>query len=183
MTRRRKTTGTTTIGKVVGIVGRQNSGKTHLVVRLIVALRQRGLAVSTIKHTHHHELELDQPGKDSWRHREAGAGEVIVASEHRWWLAHTRGEHEPPPTLDALLGRLAPCDVVLVEGYKGLATLPRIEVYRRAATPACAPLALDDPGIVALACPPDTVLAAGLQAPRLDLEDTGAIADFILRRH
>lgn len=149
-------------------------------MRLIAALRRRGLTVSTIKHTHHHDVELDVPGKDSWRHREAGAGEVLLAGDRRWWLVHSGEAHEAPPTLESLLGRLAPCDVVLVEGYKGLTALPKIEVYRPAATPAVEPLAAGDPGIVALACPPEAVLAAGIRASRLDLDDAEAIVDFII---
>jgi molybdopterin-guanine dinucleotide biosynthesis protein MobB len=164
------------------VVGRKNSGKTHLVVRLVRELRGRGLAVSTIKHTHHHDIELDAPGKDSWRHREAGAGEVILASDRRWFLVHESAPGSPPD-LDELLARLAPCDVALVEGYKSASTLPRLEVFRAdaAATPAAVPLAAADPGIAALACPAH---AGPAQWPpgllRLDLDDTAAIADWLL---
>jgi molybdopterin-guanine dinucleotide biosynthesis protein MobB len=170
--------------RTLGIVGRKNSGKTHLVVRLVRELRSRGLTVSTIKHTHHHEIELDAPGKDSWRHREAGAGEVILASDQRWFLVHESGA-TAPPALDELLARLAPCDVVLVEGYKTFAAHPRLEVYRDAAAPAAAPapLAAADPGIAALACPAHDGPAhwpPGVH--RLDLDDTAAIADWLLAR-
>jgi molybdopterin-guanine dinucleotide biosynthesis protein MobB len=168
--------------RILVVVGRKNSGKTHLVVRLVRELRGRGLAVSTVKHTHHHDIELDAPGKDSWRHREAGAGEVILASDRRWFLAHECGPGSPP-ALEELLTRLAPCDVVLVEGYKSFGALPRLEVYRAdaAATPAAVPLAAADPGIAALACPAHAGPAewpAGLR--RLDLDDTAAIADWLL---
>ena len=118
-------------GTPIGIIGRKNSGKTHLVVRLVAEFGRRGLAVSTIKHTHHHDVEPDAPGKDSFRHREAGAREVLVASDRRWYLVHEARE-EGPSDLADLLARLAPCDLVLVEGYKGLATHPRIEVFRPA---------------------------------------------------
>jgi molybdopterin-guanine dinucleotide biosynthesis protein MobB len=177
--------------KTFGIVGRKNSGKTHLVVRLVGELRRRGLTVSTVKHTHHHDIELDVPGKDSWRHREAGAHEVIVASDRRWSLVHAGAADAPPVALDALLARLSPCDLVLVEGYKGFTRHPRIEVHRAAAAgvadgvavPAAAPepLAVHDAGIVALACPAGQAPASWPPtAARLDLDDTGAIADYIL---
>ena len=112
---------------VYGIVGRKNSGKTHLVTRLVSAAARRGLVVSTVKHAHH-ALDVDQPGKDSWLHREAGAHEVIVASASRWALLHElRGA--PEPTLDELLARLGPSDLVLVEGFKR-GNHPKLEVYR-----------------------------------------------------
>jgi molybdopterin-guanine dinucleotide biosynthesis protein MobB len=164
--------------KTFGIVGRKNSGKTHLVVRLVGELRRRGLTVSTVKHTHHHDVQFDVPGKDSWRHREAGAQEVIVASDRGWSLVHAGADAGPPPSLDGLLQRLAPCDVVLVEGYKGFTRHPRIEVYRPGAAD---PLAARDAGIVALACPAGQAPAEWpTSAARLDLDDTVAIADFVL---
>lgn len=165
--------------KTVGIVGRQNSGKTHLVVRLVAEFRRRGQSVSTIKHTHHHDIELDSPGKDSYRHREAGAREVLVASDHRWFLMHTV-EKGSPPALGELIARLAPCDLVLIEGYKGFAGHPRIEVHRPAVTGAAEPLAAMDPSILAVACPTEAATARWTSAARhLDLDDTAAIADFI----
>ena len=162
----------------IGIIGRKNSGKTHLVVRLVAEFGRRGLAVSTIKHTHHHDVEPDAPGKDSFRHREAGAREVLVASDRRWYLVH-EARDEGPPDLADLLARLAPCDLVLVEGYKGLATHPRIEVFRPAVAAAARPLAADDPGILAVASPGAAARGAG-QAICLDVDDTGSIADYIL---
>lgn len=164
--------------KVIGIVGRKDSGKTHLVVRLIGEFARLGLTVSTIKHTHHHDFVLDQPGKDSDRHRVAGAREVILAGDTQWALLHSAAA---PPTIEELLGRLAPCDIVLVEGYKGLAQLMRIEVCRDATTRP--PLALGDPLIEAIACPSDCPLPeASRRPPRLDLNDTAAVARFILER-
>lgn len=163
----------------IAIVGRKNSGKTHLVVRLVAEFRRRGLTVSTIKHTHHHDVDPDAPGKDSFRHREAGASEVIVASDRRWYLVHEARE-EGPPGLPDLVARLAPCDIVLIEGYKGLATHPRLEVYRPAATPAAGPLAADDPGILAVASPGAATGRGPQRAICLDLDDTAAIADFIV---
>src|SRR5690349_23137547 len=112
-------------GRVIGIVGRQGSGKTTLIERLIPAIQARGLSVSTIKHTHHHDVELDVPGKDSYRHRVAGASEVIVASEAGWARIAARTQ---PATLPELLAQLRPVDVVLAEGFKHLEDLRRIEV-------------------------------------------------------
>src|SRR6188474_3503972 len=103
--------------RVVAIVGHQGSGKTTLIERLIPALRARGLTVSTIKHTHHHAIELDTPGKDSHRHRTAGASEVIIASDTGWARIAASSE---PAGLSMLLGELRPVDVVLVEGFKQL---------------------------------------------------------------
>ena len=162
--------------KLIGIVGRKDSGKTHLVVRLVGEFGSRGLSVSTIKHTHHHDIEVDSPGKDSHRHRAAGATEVVLASDTQWVLFRRCSS---PPSLPELLQRLAPCDLVIVEGYKQLQDLPRIEVFRGSGPEM--PLARDDAGIGAIACEPDRVLpAATRHLPRLDLDDTRSIADFIL---
>lgn len=157
--------------RVFGIVGRQGSGKTTLIERLIVALRARGLSVSTIKHTHHHAIELDTPGKDSHRHRVAGAAEVIVASDQGW----TRIASGGPASLEYLLGQLRPVDLVLVEGYKQLQGLARVEVFRGAGVP----LAVADRGIVAVAAPADVALG-GYEGLRLPLNDPAAILDFLL---
>jgi molybdopterin-guanine dinucleotide biosynthesis protein MobB len=160
---------------VYGIVGRKNSGKTHLVTRLVRAAAGRGLGVSTIKHAHH-TLDVDQPGKDSWLHREAGAREVIVASAARWALLHElRGA--PEPTLDELLARLGPCDLVLVEGYKR-GGHPKLEVYR--ASCGQPPLGAADATVEAIAVDADTALDTALL--QLPLDDTQAVLDFILRR-
>jgi len=158
--------------RVAAIVGSSGSGKTTLIERLIRAARERGLTVSTIKHTHHHAIELDTPGKDSHRHRVAGASEVIVASDSGW----ARLAASPvPASLQILLGQLRPVDLVLVEGFKQLEWLRRVEVFRGAG----APLAQDDPGIAAVAVPAEVALPAG-KATRLPLDDTAAILDFIL---
>lgn len=117
--------------KVFGITGWKNAGKTTLVERLVTNITGRGLRVSTVKHAHH-DFDIDQPGRDSHRHRMAGAEQVLVASARRWALmTELRGAPEPP--LDALLAALAPVDLVLVEGFKR-DPLPRIEI-RRAAAP------------------------------------------------
>ena len=100
--------------RVISVVGWKNNGKTTLVVRLIEHLTERGLRVSTVKHAHH-SVDLDQPGKDTWRHRQAGAGEVILATGRRWILMHELRD-EPEPPLMPLLAKLAPADLVIVEG-------------------------------------------------------------------
>ena len=158
--------------RVAAIVGSSGSGKTTLIERLIRAARERGLSVSTIKHTHHHRIELDIPGKDSHRHRLAGAAEVIVASDTGW----ARLAASPvPASLQILLGELRPVDLVLVEGFKQLEWLRRVEVFRGAG----APLALEDPGIAAVAAPAGIALPA-CRAVRLPLDDASAVLDFIL---
>jgi len=158
--------------RVVGIVGRSGSGKTTLIERLLPALRRRGLSVSTIKHTHHHAIELDTPGKDSHRHRLAGASEVIVASDAGWARIAASSE---PASLESLLAQLRPVDLVLVEGFKQLASLRRVEVFRGPG----APLALEDPGIAALALPRGLEVP-GFQGLKLPLDDTDAVLEFIL---
>ena len=158
--------------RVVGIVGRSGSGKTTLIERLIPVLKARNLSVSTIKHTHHHQIELDSPGKDSHRHRAAGAAEVIVASDTGW--ARIASSREPA-SLEALLGQLRPVDIVLVEGFKQLEWLRRVEVFRGAGEP----LAYEDPGIAAVAAPSGVGLA-GYPGTKLPLDDVEAVANFIL---
>lgn len=112
---------------VLGIAGWSGSGKTTLLEKLIPLLVKGGLRVSTLKHAHH-QAELDIPGKDSWRHRQAGAQEVALVTGARWALMHElRGE--PEPGLEAMLARLSPCDLVLVEGFKREA-IPKIEIHR-----------------------------------------------------
>jgi molybdopterin-guanine dinucleotide biosynthesis protein B len=157
---------------VVGIVGRQGSGKTTLIEKLIPALQGRGLTVSTIKHTHHHHIELDVPGKDSHRHRVAGASEVIVASDTGWARIAARTESA---TLPHLLAQLRAVDVVLVEGFKQLEGLRRIEVFRGDG----APLALADSSIAAVAVP-GGIPPAGYGGVTLALDDLPALLKFIL---
>lgn len=153
---------------VVGFAGWSGSGKTTLLRRLIPVLTGMGLRVSTVKHAHH-GFDVDQPGKDSWEHRQAGAKEVLVASAARWALMH---EHRgaPEPGLPELLARLSPVDLVLVEGFKREAH-PKIEVYRAAVgKPLLHPR---DPTIRAVAS--DAALP-GCPVPLLDLDDVAGIA-------
>jgi molybdopterin-guanine dinucleotide biosynthesis protein MobB len=160
--------------RIFGIVGRQNSGKTHLVTRLVRHFVAQGLTVSTIKHTHHHAPEVDRPGSDSARHFEAGAAETVLASDSGWVLFH---RSSVAPSLREIRARVAPCDVLLVEGYKQLESLARLEVFRHGGMP----LAAADAEIRAVACPRELALADWpRQARRLDLDDAAAIAEFLL---
>lgn len=158
---------------VYGIVGWKNAGKTSLMERLVAQITARGLTVSTVKHMHH-DVDLDQPGKDSFRHRAAGAREVVLASARRFAILAEHRDN-PEPDLDAILARLAPVDLVLVEGYKRHSH-PKIEVFRPLAGHAL--LHPGDPSVRALAS--DEALH-GMAVPVLDLNDTTALADFILR--
>lgn len=156
---------------VFGITGWKNSGKTTMTERLVTEFTRRGLRVATVKHAHH-GFDIDREGTDSHRHRSAGAGEVAIVSARRWALMHeVQGDAEP--TLDAILARLSPCDLVLVEGYKREAQ-PKIEV-RRSGAREQTPIAPDDPSIRAIAAdhPVDSAL------PVFTLDDIPAIADLI----
>lgn len=157
--------------RVFGVVGFKDNGKTTLVARLVAHLVSQGWRVSTVKHAHH-TVEIDQPGKDSYRHREAGASEVVLATARRWALIHELRD-EPEPTLEELLAKMAPVDLVLIEGFKRFAQ-PKLEVHRRErGTPL---LAREDPTILAVAS--DEPLA-GLAVPVFDLDDIEAIAAFV----
>ena len=156
---------------VFGIVGWKNSGKTTLVEALVRELTRRGFRISTIKHAHH-AFDIDVPGKDSYRHREAGAQEVLVASGRRWALMHELHD-ESEPSLEALLARLSPCDLVLVEGFKR-DSHAKIEILRAAGPEGR--IADSDPAICAIATN-DPALAKG--HVHLPLDDIDAIADFI----
>ncbi len=158
--------------QVFGLAGWSGSGKTTLIARLLPALLQRGVTVSTLKHAHH-DFDVDQPGKDSYRHREAGATEVMVASDQRWALMRElRGAAEPP--LEELLRHLSPVDLVIVEGFKR-STLPKLEIHRPVIGKPL--MARDDKNIVAVA---SDVPLAGLAVPCFALDDVNAIADFII---
>lgn len=157
--------------KIFGFAGYSGSGKTTLIEQLIPLFTQRGLKVSLIKHAHH-TFDVDQPGKDSHRHRHAGCTEVLVTSSRRWALMHElRGA--PEPGLAEMIERLSPCDLLLVEGFKH-ERMPKLEVYREETGESL--LHPHDSNIVAVAS--DKKLQTGL--PQLNLNDPPAIAGFIL---
>ncbi|MEC9432825.1 MAG: molybdopterin-guanine dinucleotide biosynthesis protein B [Pseudomonadota bacterium] len=156
---------------VWGVTGWKNAGKTTLVERLVAELTGRGLAVSTLKHAHH-GFDLDRPGADSFRHREAGAREVLIASGTRWALMRElRGEPEPP--LDELLAQMAPVDLVITEGWKR-GPQPKVEVHRPVLGREL--MAPTDPTVRAVAADADVIT----DRPVLPLNDVAAVADFIL---
>jgi molybdopterin-guanine dinucleotide biosynthesis protein B len=158
---------------VIGIAGWSGAGKTTLLTRVIPCLTARGLRVSTIKHAHH-AFDIDQPGKDSHTHRHAGATEVLVSSANRFALMHElRGNREW--TLDALLEKLSPVDLVLVEGFKTLAH-PKLEVFR--AVVKKPPLHPEDENIVAIAS--DAPLEA--KVPVVSLDDIEAVSDILVAK-
>jgi molybdopterin-guanine dinucleotide biosynthesis protein B len=158
--------------RVIGLAGWSGSGKTTLLARLLPELIRRGISVSTMKHAHH-EFDVDQPGKDSWRHRTAGATEVLVASAHRWALMHEhRGAREP--TAIELMAHMTPVDLLIVEGFKR-ENHDKIEIHRReTGNPLLHP---GDPHIVAVLSDeplPDCPL------PVIDIDDVAKTADFII---
>ena len=156
--------------KIYGVTGWKNSGKTGLMERLVAEFTERGFSVSTVKHAHH-SFEVDQPGKDSFRHRNAGAKEVLLVSRNRFALMHEVRQEEEP-VLASLLAKLSSVDLVLIEGYKK-DRHPKIEAHRK------------DVGKDLIAVTDDTIHAVAsndspsLDKPVFDLDDTGAIADFI----
>lgn len=157
--------------KVFGFAGYSGSGKTTLIEKLIPRFTARGLKVSLIKHTHHN-FDVDQPGKDSFRHRQAGASEVLLTCDTRWVLMHElRGASEP--TLEEQLAVLSPCDLVLVEGFKQT-PISKLEIHRPAHGKP--PLWPENKSVVAVA----TNETIDCPLPTLDLDDPDAIAQFIL---
>lgn len=157
--------------KVFGVTGWKNTGKTGLMERLVQEITKRGYSVSTIKHAHH-LVDVDQPGTDSFRHRQAGAQEVILASANRYAVMHEmRGAAEP--LLPELLDRLIPVDLVLVEGYK-TAAHPKLETFRKVVREM--PLAHTEPSIRAVA----SDCSLDVEVPVFDLDDTFAIVDFVI---
>jgi len=163
-----------TEARVLGIAGWSGAGKTTLITRLIPLLAARGRRVATLKHAHH-AFDVDQPGKDSYEHRRAGACEVLVSSARRWVQMHELGDGEEA-TLPELLRRVSPCDLVLVEGFKSAGHF-KLEVFR--AANGKAPLHPEDARIVAVASDqpfPDA------RIPVIDLNDTAGIAD-VVERH
>ncbi len=156
--------------KAIGFIGYSNTGKTTLIEKLIPLLRARGLSVSAIKNAHH-GFDMDRPGKDSYRYREAGAGQVLIATGERWALL-TETPAQPAP-LDALLAELAPCDLVIIEGFKSEGQIPRIEVRRTTNTEP--PLYPHDPNVVAIAADH----AVDTRLPVLNLNDPATIVAFV----
>jgi molybdopterin-guanine dinucleotide biosynthesis protein B len=158
--------------KIFGFAGWSGSGKTTLIEQLIPRFTARGLRVSLIKHAHH-GFQVDIPGKDSWRHREAGCTEVMVVSRQRWALMHEL-RNEPEPSLEECIARMSPCDLVLIEGYKR-SPVPQLETHREAmGKPLLYP---EDQNIVAIAS--DAPVEA--RVPRFALDDIDGIAKFILK--
>jgi molybdopterin-guanine dinucleotide biosynthesis protein B len=158
--------------KIFGFAGYSGSGKTTLIEKLIPLLVARGLKVSLIKHAHH-TFDVDQPGKDSFRHRHAGCTEVLVTSSRRWALMHElRGA--PEPGLTEQIGQLSPCDLLLVEGFKH-ERIPKLEIYRREVGESL--LHPHDANIVAVAS--DEKVDTRL--PQFDLNAPPAIAEFIMQ--
>lgn len=160
---------------VMGIIGRSGSGKTTLLSDLIPVLKGRGFSISTIKHTHH-DFDMDQPGKDSYRHREAGACEVLLTSARRWALLHEL-DGAAEPDMAELLGRMSPVDIVLVEGFKSHA-YPKVEVHRPSLGNPL--IAKKDDSVIAVATDDAdlTLDRAGVEV--LDLGRIESIADFIV---
>ncbi len=160
--------------RIFGIAGWKNSGKTGLAVRLVEEFTRRGYRISTIKHAHH-DFDIDKVGADSYRHRQAGAHEVAIISGTRFAIMHElRGA--PEPSFEEILGRIAPCDLVLIEGYKR-EPVPKIEARRLEAAKR-EPLAPTDPWICAIA---SDHAVADADIPVFDIDNTGAIADFIMQ--
>ena len=165
--------------KIFGLAGYSGSGKTTLLEALIPRLNAAGLRVSLIKHAHH-RFDIDQPGKDSYRLREAGCSEVLLVSDHRWVLMHElRGA--PEPSLEEQIARFSDCDLVLVEGFKST-SIPKLEVHRPSVgKPLIAGSGVEN--IVAVATDEPGVVAQQSGLPTLDLNNHDAIADFILRHN
>jgi molybdopterin-guanine dinucleotide biosynthesis protein B len=158
---------------VIGIAGWKKSGKTTLVTRLIGEFTRRGLEVATVKHAHH-EFQIDDAETDSAHHRRAGAGQVAIVSAGRWAIvSELRGA--PEPTLEAVIARLEPCHLIIVEGYKS-APIPKIETRRRAAVRQTT-LAGQEPNFIAIAADHP---ADGQDLPVFSLDDVAGIADFIV---
>jgi len=158
--------------KLFGITGWKNSGKTTMTERLVACLTARGYRIATIKHAHHN-FDIDHEGTDSWRHRKAGAAEVAIVSSQRYAIMHeSLGEEEP--SLHEIAAKLAPCDLVLVEGYKR-ETHKKIELRRRGSHEG-PPLSADDPTVVAVASDEPYPME---KVPVFSIDDIEKIADFI----
>jgi molybdopterin-guanine dinucleotide biosynthesis protein B len=158
--------------EAIGIVGWKNSGKTTLITRLIPALRRRGLTASTIKHVHH-DVDLDQPGKDTYAHRQAGAVDVVMYSQSRWALLHEVRDPAELPDLADLMGHMAPVDIVLVEGFK---TMPIRKVEVRGDAPLRPVLPAGEPAVIAVVADGETDVVG---TPVFRRDDVEGLADLI----
>jgi molybdopterin-guanine dinucleotide biosynthesis protein B len=159
------------MSRVIGVAGFKNAGKTTLVEKLVTELTGRGYRISTVKHAHH-SFDIDHEGRDSFRHRKAGASEVAVVSRHRWAIIH-ESRDDAEPSLEEILAKLEPCDLVIVEGYKR-DTHDKIEVRNLALQNP--ELAGDDPTIVAIAA---NGAVDNAPVPLFDRDDVSALASFI----
>ncbi|MFA7429126.1 MAG: molybdopterin-guanine dinucleotide biosynthesis protein B [Rhodospirillaceae bacterium] len=159
--------------KIIGLAGWSGSGKTTLMVQLLEEISARGVRVSTMKHAHH-AVDIDQPGKDSWRHRQAGASEVMLVTGNRWFLMHEKRD-DPEPPIESLIARMEPVDLLIVEGFKRH-PIDKVEVFRPSVGKP--PIWPGDDRIVAVAS--DAAELPGLDRPLLDLNSPSAIVDFIL---
>lgn len=160
------------VQNVIGFAGYSGSGKTTLLEQVIPLLTTHGLRIAVIKHAHH-KFDIDKPGKDSFRHREAGASEVMVVSGYRWALMHEL-VNEAEPSLQDLCSRISPCDLVLVEGYK-FSEIPKFEVHRSVTGhPHLYP---EDKNIIALV----TDTRSDIVLPQLDIDEPKQVAHFILK--
>ena len=169
--------------KIFGLAGYSGSGKTTLMIKLLSYFKENGLKIATIKHAHH-SFDIDHEGKDSYRHRMAGADEVLIASDRRWALIHENDAHPAPAPLELqqLISHISPCDIILIEGFKS-DNFPKIEIWR--ADNGKDLLDKSHPGILAIACPAhDMEILRGMFDYRgeeiFDLDNTQKIADFIL---
>ena len=162
------------MNKVIGVAGFKNAGKTTLVEKLVRELTRRGHRIATVKHAHH-SFDIDHEGRDSFRHRKAGAGEVVVVSRHRWAIIHELHDEAEPP-LEEMLAKLAPCDLVIVEGYKRDSHY-KIEVRN---------IGLDHPRLAGEDLTIIAIAANGAIAdapvPLFDRDDVSALASFIEQR-
>ena len=157
--------------KIIGFAGYSGSGKTTLLEKLIPLLTAQGLRIAVIKHAHH-DFDIDKPGKDTYRHRMAGAGEVMIISAHRWALMHEL-QNETEPALEELCSRFSQCDLILAEGYKHSA-IPKLEVHRNETGHEY--LYPSDPRIIAVI----TDNKEPLSLPMLDINAPQEVAAFIM---
>ena len=161
------------MSEMLGIVGWKNSGKTTLVAALVAEFTHRGLLVSTVKHAHH-AFQLDQDGTDTAKHRKAGAHEVAIVSNNRWAIMHEIESSGEEPSLHSMVSKMAPCDLIIVEGYKN-SSIPQVEVLRAESTTQ-EPLWKTNKNVFAVAS--DQTVAECVK-PQFNLDDVENLADYI----